>query len=226
MTAAWHRLLASTANAPDRQTCPCEATRAHRRAESHPFARRHREPAKAAFVVRSGLRSALAPGSPGSAYICVGWHTPGLDGREARYGRDMETAIGPQAAENPHMQANSNRSPRLVREPRRPANTGEEPRKRWVLRAGRSTRRLRLLAPRRVNWLRGMRSRSSAWLKNCHIACWMVVFFGRVHVTASSRVKLSRRRSWNSRRNGGRVRRRHVPRERPDHDDLAVRRGR
>jgi hypothetical protein len=40
----------------------------------------------------------------------------------------------PAEARIPCIQANSNRSPRLVREPRRPANTGEEPRKRWVLR--------------------------------------------------------------------------------------------
>jgi hypothetical protein len=56
----------------------------------------------------------------------------GTRSREARHQPGLETANGPQNAEKPHQKANSNRSPRLVREPRTAANTGEYPRKRWA----------------------------------------------------------------------------------------------
>lgn len=45
--------------------------------------------------------------------MCSGWHTPGLDGREARYGRGTRTADGPQAPRKPLRKANSNRAPRF-----------------------------------------------------------------------------------------------------------------
>jgi hypothetical protein len=65
------------------------------------------------------------------AYGSSLWHTPGLDGRESRYGRGIRTADGTAHTPKPPGKANSNRSPRYSVGPRMVANMGETPRKRW-----------------------------------------------------------------------------------------------
>jgi hypothetical protein len=59
--------------------------------------REYRQPSNPTFVGRGAATHSAGIEPPAwgeGAYVCARWHTPGLDGREARYGHGIGTADG------------------------------------------------------------------------------------------------------------------------------------